>query len=104
MKETNLIPDPDAPALIPNNTIDLPQPLTFNDSQDETLKANIVTYNNLVKALHVLFSKANSFGKALALIKESKDLIELRCKIMGHPYGARDRAQSKNSIVFPIDD
>lgn len=93
-----------APSLILKSiTIPEPIPLTFNDTQDDTLKANIANFNQKLTIVHALWSTCNSFGKALSLLSQIDKLIIQRCEIMGHPYGASSRSNAKGDIVYPND-
>jgi hypothetical protein len=97
-KETSL------PSIVPSSiNIPAPLPLEFRHNQDDTLKANIQAYNTMLAVVHGLWGKANSFGKALALINQVEKLIKLRSEIMGHPYGTTARQTLKGNIVYPDD-
>ena len=83
--------------------IPAPIPLKFQDSQDDTLKANIQTYNTMLAVVHGLWGKASSFGKAIALLNQIEKLIKLRAEIMGHPYGVAVRESNKRYTIYPDD-
>lgn len=80
-----------------------PIPMTFNDNQDDTLRANIQNYNTKLAVVHGLWSTCNSFGKAVSLLNLIDKLIIQRCEILGHPYGASVRSNAKGNIVYPND-
>ena len=92
------------PSVIPNGVIiPEPIPLKFQDSPDETMKANIQTYNTMLAVVHGLWEKASSFGKAIALLGQIEKLIKLRAEIMGHPYGVAVRESNKRNTIYPDD-
>lgn len=92
------------PSIIPDN-LTIPEPilLSFQDTEDDVQKANIELYNTRLKVVHALWSKANSFSKALTLLNEIDKLIQMRANIMGTPYGVTARNLPKGSIVYPAD-